>query len=192
MFIPVGYVNVQFLFLSPNGRLGLTAVGAEALGLAVENAQDAWGRWAGSDFWENMDSDWNLVGCRLIVGASDPSEPVTIEWVETAPGGNAGAASPPNTAMLVKKGTSRGGRKGRGRMFVPGLPADYVADTGFLAGVQGVLNDQFNTLMTGLKTDLNDAELVLLHSEPGDGDPDVITSFTVDNMVATQRRRLRG
>ncbi len=48
------------------------------------------------------------------------SEPVVVSAPRAVVGANAGSMLTRNTALLVKKRTNRGGRRGRGRMYVPG------------------------------------------------------------------------
>ena len=96
----------------------------------------------------------------------------------------------PNMAMLIRKITNEGGRKGRGRMFWP-VAEDQVAQ----AGVLKTSPDQVAAMDTALSDwhdDLVAADLqpVLLHNDSGDP-PTVITAWSTQSTTATQRRRLR-
>lgn len=97
---------------------------------------------------------------------------------------------PPNVSILLTKRTSRGGRKGRGRTF---LPAGWVPETNV---------DQAGNIEPGWVTDIQsqwesfrvdcigaNVALSLLHADGSPGDP--LISFTCQPLVATQRRRLR-
>lgn len=121
----------------------------------------------------------------------------------------------PNVAMLVHKHTGRAGRRGRGRMYVPGITEDRVdqegdVETASLTAINTELNDFLNLLgddTTGggvipvLFHD-NESDTVVTHPSPTQRVvtrttgaagplPDDITGFTCDPRVATQRRRLR-
>jgi hypothetical protein len=96
--------------------------------------------------------------------------------------------APPNVAYLVRKGTALGGRKNRGRMYLPGVDEGEVLQGGTiqpgkLAGVEAAV-DAFMAAMIA-----DGHTLVVLHNGPEI--PTEITSLTVDGTVATQRRRLR-
>jgi hypothetical protein len=104
-------------------------------------------------------------------------------------GGQAAGSDAPQVAVLVRKKTPFGGRKGRGRMFVPG-----VTETGTSAG--GLLVDtDFNGFQTQfdawlLDHDQGGVPVHLLHTEVGLA-PYVVEDMEVQRLVATQRRRLR-
>jgi hypothetical protein len=96
----------------------------------------------------------------------------------------------PNMAMLIKKVTNEGGRKGRGRMYWP-VAEDQVGQAGVLktspdqvAAMNGALADWQDDLTTA------DLPPVLLHNDEDDP-PTVITLFSTQAITATQRRRLR-
>lgn len=134
--------------------------------------------------------------------------------VGTAPGN----AAPNNTAYIFEKLTQRGGKRGRGRMFVPGIPEGQVDAAGnivaaYASGVQTNLNTFYANLIgnpVGIPGDA--VQPVLFHgntttttrSAPGTNPrtvtittgapgpaPDDITGFALDPRVGTQRRRLR-
>jgi hypothetical protein len=97
----------------------------------------------------------------------------------------------PNTAWLIHKGTPFGGRAGRGRMYWPGVPDAEVDQDGSIApATLPVHQAAFDDFIAHL----NDAglNLFLLHGEDSPiTTPSPILSWSVDAMVATQRRRLR-
>lgn len=107
-------------------------------------------------------------------------------------GSGQGASTPPNVAILVRKNTGGGGRRGRGRMYIPGMDEAHVGPGGVLtaAGLNAV-QVAMNAFFTGLTGD----GLIphVLHS-PGISPvpaPTPILSFEVQSLVATQRDRLR-
>jgi hypothetical protein len=102
---------------------------------------------------------------------------------------------PQNVAVLVKKITARGGRHGRGRMFLPPFMFGEASVT-----PQGVIaTSQVNQITTDFQTWRaslagGSTPLQLLHQAPPVGPaipPDVIEQFICSNIVATQRTRLR-
>lgn len=97
----------------------------------------------------------------------------------------------PNTALLVTKNTADGGRGGRGRAFMPGLAeADVDTDGGIDSTYLAVAQAQWADF--GVAFFFGGAPLVVLHSAGSPiTDPSPITSFTVQSLAATQRRRLR-
>lgn len=125
----------------------------------------------------------------------DPTIAVTsLARVGAQPGG----VLPQNCAVLIHKRTARSGRRGRGRMYVPGIPEGDVSQVGgitTLAGWQTALTAFYNRIVAAPDV----LGPVLLHSTsptvPLLTDPllvpDGITAFQVDGVIATQRRRLR-
>lgn len=109
-------------------------------------------------------------------------------------GGQAGPWPPQNVALLVRKNT--GGVVGQrsGRMYVPGcIRESDVGDTGVIVGASlTALQTAFDNWFAALVAlDLEPAVLrSITPSNPG-GTPSDISSFAVDQVVATQRRRLR-
>lgn len=114
---------------------------------------------------------------------SESSNPVVV---------SAGSSElvPQNTALLVRKQTAAPGRRGRGRMYFPGTITETTCSSiGVLTGAaltvrQTALNAWHARLMTDQLTP------VLLHAD-GDPTPNEITAFLAQQVVATQRRRLR-
>ena len=96
----------------------------------------------------------------------------------------------PNVAMLVKRNTGFAGRKNAGRMYWPWTLAEGNVDQlGVIdATTTAAWQTAFNAVFTAL-TAISNTTPAILHA---DGSlPTAVTSFTVENQVATQRRRLR-
>lgn len=130
-----------------------------------------------------------LIETRVKFGPDDtgPTGVITgITW-----GGDSRQSGAPNSAALVNKNTAVGGRRGRGRMYIPGVPEAEVDQAGFLSS--GWLSN-LQAAVDGLQADMVTALLdpVLLHSGDGAPIPYPITSFTAQGLTATQRRRLRA
>lgn len=119
-----------------------------------------------------------------------PAGFVVHEHNEHLQGTSPGNPVPSNCALLVKKVTAFGGRKNRGRMYVP--PMNFT-DTN--VDNHGVMNDQpglqanWNAFYVAITTDPEIPEPVVYHSDGSPGTP--ITSFVVDDQIATQRTRMR-
>jgi hypothetical protein len=100
------------------------------------------------------------------------------------------ALVPQNTALLVRKATDQPGRRGRGRMYIPGAVSEAgVSNIGIIDSTS-VVNRQtaFNNWLSRLTTEGYDP--VVLH-QTGDPSPAFIVGFFVSNLAATQRRRMR-
>lgn len=133
----------------------------------------------------------NQYTCTGIIGQLQTTAGILSQ---TRPVNLTGTASfqppPPNVSWVIQKRTGLGGRPNRGRMYFP--PARLGETVVNAAGVVDSANvsaeqadwDAFLSGMQGLGY-----EIVLFHS---DGSPSTeITSFVVESLVATQRRRLR-
>lgn len=97
---------------------------------------------------------------------------------------------PQNCAYLIHKNSGLGGRKNKGRMYLPGvaeLSCDHAGnlDSGTITG----LNAGLATLFTNLGNIEALGAPVILHGDAATPTP--IVSFTADTRIATQRRRLR-
>ena len=138
-----------------------------------------------------MDNDVTIVGIRASLGTDGAADNVG-EINTTLQCDGVYAAPPANCAVLVHKRTARGGRRGRGRLFVPwAISEGDVDEVGKIStSTVGALQTKFNNLLTQLTT--NNVPMVLLHSEgqtPA-GAPNLVTSLVVDPLISTQRRRL--
>lgn len=162
---------------------------------------------AGTTIEGQMSSTQAIRGVYVKFGPDETGP--SAEYLTTIEGTLSGEAYAPNAAVLVKKSTALGGRRGRGRMFIPGLHESQVSIGGTLAsGVQTAWASVMDAIFSGLAT--NDTPMYLLHAPTGKwgisttgqprwipGSPSTapapteVTSLTVDGKVATQRRRLR-
>jgi hypothetical protein len=152
---------------------------------------------AGSDFAELMDFDVTIGPVTAYIG-QDGGESIVQSGTLTRNGGVATTSLPGNCAVLVHKRTARGGRRGRGRWFIPWTIGESNVDE---AGKITPANvTQLQTEMTALLGDFDSIglPLVVLH-EPSAPDaenpttaglPNRVTQLVVDPLIATQRRRL--
>lgn len=130
-----------------------------------------------------------LTACLVKFGpdATGPSALVGTTVNGEAPGDPA----PPNLAYLVRKNTAFGGRAGRGRMYIPGVPEEQVTGAGVLDGTWRA-NLEASLELSRADFDGVAYPWVLLH-QPGSpiSSPTPITSVSVQSVCATQRQRLR-
>lgn len=108
---------------------------------------------------------------------------------------NALTTLPQNCATLVRKNTSRGGRRGRGRMYIPPFfPAESAVDPRGI--ITQTVVDSWNSQLALWLVSMtaNALPLFLLHSDTPEGfpvSPDAITSLVCQTVIGTQRGRLR-
>jgi hypothetical protein len=137
-----------------------------------------------------MASGYTFVGVTAYVQQDAFGAEVGESLVNIA-GSGGWSALPNNCAVLVRKRTASAGRQGRGRLFLP--PYRIGEDDVDLAGVIdggaiGSLQSEIDDWVLALETAFTGDDLVLFHQ---DGDPTPITSWGVDNKLATVRRRMR-
>lgn len=94
----------------------------------------------------------------------------------------------PNMAILVRKTTGLGGRRGRGRWYWP--VAEDQVDTG--GALQSFVVTGMNADCADVLADLTAADLpMMLAHTAEDLTPATVTSMSCQAIAATQRRRLR-
>ena len=129
--------------------------------------------------------------------AVEGGEEVVEEELVNVSGTLSTTMSPSNCAVLVQKKTNRGGRRGRGRFYVPWVDGAKVDANGILGATeqtsyQAKWTSFLDTLEAGSTTvPLN---MVLLHNDDGitaAGQPTRVTHLQLQPQIATQRRRLR-
>lgn len=194
MEIPEGFFNTRYIFTS-NGVLDEMsfAIGGQALPgrTAQEIADDCLAAITLSELVTSagMNVSYQMRGTSTTL--TQAGLPNVGESPTNIVGTNAGDGVIVNTCLLVRKNTGIGGRKNRGRCFVPAY-AENNADIDSAGNVTGShilamqdLWSAFHTALVGL-----DVPPWLLHSNPVDA-PTLITSFSVQSLAATQRRRMR-
>lgn len=137
----------------------------------------------------NVSSQYSVVRCdTVIMTASGPI-------IGTAGSPLVGSATinppPPNCAILVQKSTARGGRRGRGRLFLSPCLVDEgnVGPSGTIAaGTLSTLQTRVTQVLTSASGGNYPAYLLHDFSEVA---PDAITALTVQARMATQRKRMR-
>lgn len=120
----------------------------------------------------------------------DGLDPVAVIGNTTWVGGRLLSSTSPNVAVLCKKTTALGGRRNRGRFYLPWIVASTtINETGVVASSEVT---SLQTKATLFKTDMAGAgatsPMVILH-QSGSTTPALVTALTIDARVATQRRR---
>jgi hypothetical protein len=192
--IPVGHALLKFRFvLVGDAEEMITTLGVETTAAstseriaAANSAMDSWG--------DNMlpiqSNTYTLVGVDAVFGTATGDVPIT----STDParvGAVGGAVTPPNTAMLVKKVSGQGGRRNRGRMYVPGISQLTIDHVGGIApATLATYDTAVNNLLLGIESGSFMDRLVIFHSI-APLTPTIVEDLQVDPRIATQRRRLR-
>lgn len=192
--IPVGFGLAQLRFIAAGAsRESLTTFGYDATvtdpALNAQTITDCFTLAGRPLIPTQIQEGWSYLGVR--VTENHGTGPVTGEAADLQDGIMTGGPMPPNTAVLIRKTTASGGRRNRGRMFVPPI---YPAETnvGPLGTIADTQVDNMQTWWSAAFTALVVAGVApyILHSEPP-FTPTEITGWVVQDRVATQRRRLR-
>jgi len=189
MIIPTGFAQATIVFAGPNLPTGAaTTIGFEVNdnltpSEAAEGVRDAWHTSFSNVLPEQQKLD--LVFVKYGPNATGPAG----EFGGDSEGGLAESTASPQVAFLVKKVTDLGGRRQRGRMFIPGVAEADVGSDGVLSsGMLANLDEAADAFKIGMESVVQ--PLFLLHNHPDDA-PTPIVALVADSRVATQRRRLR-
>ena len=176
--IPAGFGLLSFhtlTTLDPEEMLWTVGVDLSAVTNPQDVADDASATW--TDNLAPLTSSIVVLN-RTVLKVGPSSTGPTFENTDTIPGTDGGALLPPNSAVLVRKLTSLGGRGGRGRAYLPGI-----------SSISGSLDSSGAFSGAAASAVSAGAPLVLLHSDSTA--PTLISSFDCEPKIATQRRRLR-
>lgn len=192
--IPTGHVLLKFRFtLVGDAEEMIVTQGAETT--ATSNTErlaavnDAFGSWQATVL-PLQSNFYQLAGVDGVFGDASGDIPIRSTSGPVT-GGNAAGVLPQNCAVLVKKVTSLGGRRNRGRFYVPGLSETDVDSTGtILTTPLANWGTAVNNLQLGLESDSFLDRLVIFHSS-APLTPTIVADLDVDRKIATQRRRLR-
>lgn len=161
---------------------------AQEIGQAAQEAY--WSAWRA-----DTSNQVRLLGADVVVGQDGDNLSEFVAGYAgssgTTVGGTASDKLPQNCALLVRKNTSRGGRRGKGRMFLPG-----VLNEGGVDGVGQISNVDLTAWQSNVSSFFDNLEtaglpMVLLHETGAVLAPDPVTSLVCDPVISTQRRRLR-
>lgn len=140
------------------------------------------------------DSSITVDRVTLAVGDDGPGGSVDSD-LTPVPGGRSGTMAPASMAAIVRKSTDSLGRRGRGRMFLPGVLTQIeVGEDGQIIPAR---ISTLQTAVTAFEAALNQTTdpattlpPVLLHSS-APADPSPITGLTVTPTVGWIRGRIR-
>jgi hypothetical protein len=115
--------------------------------------------------------------------------------VANIPMTNAGSFLPQNCAFLLHKRSGLGGRRNRGRMYLPGVNEALVDNKGLMSSTatNGV-NAAAAAMLANMTNGGGVVRMVILHTQtlgPGGTVPTPVTTLLLDPVLGTQRRRLR-
>lgn len=196
IIIPPGFALARLIWTQTGdaenmiSTVGLRLIGGvtDPVAVAEEVRQDWIGAWPAAAL-----SNQNVFQGVSVTMGSDGGDGPTGESIVPVAGTSSSQALPSNCALLVRKATSFGGRRNRGRMY---LPSGYLAEgtvdqNGIINGaVLTSLQNQMNAFYSAITAEGNADLPVILHSS-SPATPTQINSFQVQQKIATQRRRLR-
>lgn len=205
---PVGYAEVSHYFTGigvPRGAAVVYGVDQAAGHTALSVADAARIRFA-QHIMPILSAGVTL--SRTLVKLGPPATGASAETsAQPQAGGDSAITGTPNQSYLATKNTDLGGRRGKGRLYFPGVTEASVNEGGLvLASKITAQQTAYTAWLAGLNTDL--IPMVLLHGPthywilvdgrprqvpdvPYSGAPDLVTSITPSSRIATQRRRLR-
>lgn len=200
VLIPNGFAQITL----PLQHVSGSHVGAVVFGVQFDDPISE-----GQDLCDKMTLDYNetvgvrsdagvLIGPAIARVGSASGTPVSFVGALQEEGDLTGDVEPSSVAVLARKVTLTGGRRGRGRIYFPWiLPHDKVDDVGqidptFKVTLQGMCDD-WMTLLSSARGGVQATPMVLLHEEEGStppGTPSSVTGLIVQSLIGTQRRRL--
>jgi hypothetical protein len=191
---PLGYADVSIQFTRGDmTRMAYVtfgvAVGSLTMGQVVTGLVSTY---AGAGGLAAMiDNSAAITQTRVSYGTASNEDTVAVDGTNVA-GTKSIIGPPPSVCLLIHKQSDRGGRRGRGRMFLPNAiaNADLAENGTLLSASVTALTTAFNLWVAKIAT--ANLPMAILHS-PGKtapGSPNLVTSFSIDKIVGTQRRRL--
>lgn len=127
-------------------------------------------------------------------------EPLAAEGTSSGNSVSTDQRPPAQVALLVRKSSNRGGRRGRGRFYIPwAVNEASVNELGAIEGTTlAAFQDAADAFLLALGTGTGEegpTPMFLLHVQSTDqvtlpGTPSLVTALTCDSIVGTQRRRL--
>lgn len=197
LVIPPGYGNAAFIFTSSTGTAPfVTTLGVDlsAAGGDFVGAANTLMTYYAQNLGAITDNDLTLERVSLSVGQDGPGGSVDSDLPPIAMTNN-GTFGPVAIGVLIRKVTNVLGRRGRGRMFLPGTnlesgtEVDGTLTSAYRSTITSAINNFFEELSEG-SDPLLAYPPVLLHSA-APTDPDPITGLVVADLVGVIRGRIR-
>lgn len=201
LIIPPGFLHAVYeLKFDFDPEVMVTTCGHQIVNptsLEPSDMADALFAFFASNMMNLVVNTYDLVGVTVYVGNDGPTPNVGVSTATAVPGAITGDALPQNTALLVRKRTDLAGRRGRGRMYLPGVSrgpigGDGKVDATWRAAAQLDVDNWLASL--GTTSDTDAFPPVVLHRAEGIGTeplPTPVVNLVLDDRVATQRQRLR-
>jgi hypothetical protein len=206
--IPVGFAQVKFEFTVAGqprpicSTLGIGRPEGESNPLSAKHLADRMAEHFKAVFGAaSTGEQWAFQGVTAAVQEMADSQDVAKSSAEYNFQGAWSQRNPPiNCCLLVEKRTSKGGKRYRGRMYLPAawVSSNATASSGQLDNGE---RDSFGSKLTAFYNAITSPTMgtafqpVLLHNQGEAGGtnfiPTEITSFGIDPMLATQRKRMR-
>lgn len=172
--------------------IDLSDVGGDYVS-AGGNCIEAWT----AGFEPSLRTTTTTMGVRLTIG-QDGGDNLIVFVPSGLNGTSTDDKLPQNCALLVAKNSGIGGRKNRGRFFIPGILAESsvndvgVIGSGTVTSFQGFADNMLTDLTAGVGGNPS-VPMYILHNDTGPSTiaPTAVSSLSVSATISTQRRRLR-
>lgn len=179
-------------WLSGYNRPAITTLGINVAGLTLDpdEVAELYSTTYRAALGPRFDTNVTMRDCRAVVGQTVGEPRIGFNGTAST-GARNNESTPPALALMVDKRTLLGGRRNRGRMYLPWALADTeVSEIGaIIPAVVTAWQGLFNTFLANL--DSAGIPPVLLHGAglTATPAPTDISSFSVNPTVRTQRRR---
>lgn len=195
LIVPPGFGSAAFVFTSTTGTPPIvTTLGVDLSDVTTDMVGVANSLF--SAYVDNLlpetDSALVLDRVNLTVGQDGPGGSVDSTNAPVT-GGRSGTGPPVSMAVIVRKVTADLGRRGRGRMFLPGLlSTTNVDENGIIAsGRRTEIITAVGAFLAELAEDVvNPTPPVLLHSS-APADPTPVVNIAISPLVGWIRGRIR-
>lgn len=191
MPLPVGYCESHSFFtLGTNTREAECVIGWRITTPPfTQSHADELMVYLQSEFATFCAADVEMPGGYVIVGIDGGN--VRYDSIQSDTGTYAGSSAAPQVAILVRKTSALGGRRNRGRMYIPGPPEGQVEPGGRLNPTyRGQVQSEVEDLLGDLPAAAANVDQMVIFHQEGSPTPTVVTELVVDGLVATQRRRV--
>lgn len=165
----------------------------------VAMAASVYTAWSGGTSLKSaIDSNVTIGPTTVRFGVDGEEDHVAVD-ATTAVGTKGVVSITPNVAVLAVKRSSRGGRRGKGRLYLPwAVTGSMVDESGVIQTAElGSINTTLTIFLNALNTNLVPMYIIHGKGKPTTADPaglgglpNLVTSLQAVNLVSTQRRRL--
>lgn len=186
--VPVGSCLVQARFTNSSGHNCQNSCSYDLTSVFTQVTADAASDQLAAVYKSQLSTASRFNGVHVIVGNDGP--PIEFDSNSSAGAGLVSASlMTPQVQGLIRKSTAFGGRKNRGRMFIPDMVETQVDDTGNIDSTgRGKLTAIANAWFDMTSADAVYGDPQILHTD-GVTAPTVITAIVTETRVATLRRR---